>query len=101
MAVLPKTMRPERVSEKVKPLCTPPPDAGLGGNPCKSKYARRTNVRRSACAAACKPFCSSLARMKASIGFRTQEAFFNAGTAGRTGFLKDHRDGAAGVALEV
>src|SRR6202158_1619929 len=29
MAILPKTMRPERVSEKVKPLCTPPPDAGL------------------------------------------------------------------------
>jgi len=29
MAILPKTMRPERVSEKVKPLCTTPLDAGL------------------------------------------------------------------------
>src|SRR5258708_35111450 len=29
MAILPKSMRPERISEKVKPLCTTPLDAGL------------------------------------------------------------------------
>src|SRR5229473_2954917 len=29
MAILAKTMRPERVSEKVKPLCANPLDAGL------------------------------------------------------------------------
>src|ERR1700730_9898383 len=29
MAILPKTMRPECVSEKVKPLCVTPLDAGL------------------------------------------------------------------------
>ena len=35
--------------------------------------------------------------MKASIGLRTRDASFTAGTAGRTGFLKDHHVGAGRV----
>ena len=60
----------------------------------KITLLRRASVRRSARGAGRKPFCSILARMKASIGFRTQPASATAGTGGRTGLRNDHHDAA-------
>ena len=45
---------------------------GFGGRPVKSNERRRIRVRRSASGAGVKFFCSSAARMKRSIGLRTQ-----------------------------
>src|SRR5262245_58270309 len=57
----------------------------LGGRPIRSYVTRRSSVRGSASGAGERPFSSSFARMKLSIGLRGQLVFFTGGTAGSTG----------------
>ena len=59
--------------------------SGVGGKPVRSKVSRRRSVARSASGAAAARCASRPARMNASIGFRTQDAFLTSGTAGRSG----------------
>src|SRR5947209_3842544 len=73
--------------------------AGVGDKTVRSKYARRTNVIRSASGCIFQPFCSSLASTKASIGVRTWSLFFTAGGVAFTGLRKDHHSRLLGVIL--
>src|SRR5205814_708535 len=63
--------------------------AGVGGSPIRSNVVRRISVRRSAVAAGERPFASSAASMKVSIGDLTQE---RARTVGLTGRLTGRND---------
>ena len=54
-----------------------------------SSESLRARVRRSASAAGPSPSASRRARMKRSIGFRTQASFFTAGGSGRVGGMND------------
>src|SRR5262249_34871483 len=62
--------------------------SGVGGNPVRSRVARRNSVAFGASGENVNPLDSSLASRKASIGVRTRRAFFGLGTAERTGFRK-------------
>ena len=63
--------------------------AGSGGRPVRSRATRRASVRRSASGAGARPSASSRARMKRSIGVRTQADSFTAGRSGRAGGMND------------
>src|SRR5580693_2397416 len=63
---------------------------GVGGNPIRSKYTRRMSARFAAGGAGDRPFASSLARMKLSMGFFVQSLCLTAGMAGGFGLEKSH-----------
>ena len=65
-----------------------PASASVGGRPVRSKPTRRSRRARSASGEGCRSSFSRRARIKVSIGFRTQRLFRTAGSAGRTGGLK-------------
>ena len=53
---------------------------GVGGRPIRSRYARRSNRRLSTRGLGAMPAASSFARMKRSMGVRTQPSFLTAGS---------------------
>jgi hypothetical protein len=62
---------------------------GVGGSPVRSRLRRRASVRRSASGAGVRPFSSSFASTKRSIGVRTHAPSFTAGGSGRFGAMND------------